>query len=373
MSKSVAIVIGNPLVNMELPYPSDEGLQGVELILDDAEAILAEGASEKGFSGFAAGDWVSYTLLAKQGACSPLGDHAALRAAMSDSSLKQPRFVVLEEGADVPAVVSVLNPPLLIRKGLDERYVEYLEDVSLAVNQLRKVLPEEDRVVVEEVVDGDGFSLYGFVSEDGFQLAGMVELEWYSGRGQYPMGLQCPAEMSEALRVDLIREAQEIVSLLDEFRGHLRMDFVVRDDVPYIKTIDPCIISSWMPVDLLGLSGAYPLWKNVLRFAAGEPYLSADEKTYRAAVLRWVSAGSGEVASVMGVDVAEKIEGVTCVRMRIQPGDRLRHAVDMRERDRVGYVVAEGDTIGEARAIAHRAADAIRIETNIVIESTEFK
>jgi biotin carboxylase len=94
--------------------------------------------------------------------------------------------------------------------------------------------------------------------------------------------------------------------------------------------------------------------------ALGEDPPDATDPVAAAAVTRFLVAPPGDLRSVAGVEEAEALEGVEYVRVYRRPGQRiepLRHGAD-----RVGAVLALGDTREQALERAERAAALVRFE-----------
>ncbi len=91
------------------------------------------------------------------------------------------------------------------------------------------------------------------------------------------------------------------------------------------------------------------------------------EREARPVALGWVDSGSGTVREVAGADAAGALPGVLEVKVKVRPGEVLGHIVDTVSRDRLGYVLAAGDTAHAALATAQRAAGLIEVRTKHVI------
>lgn len=106
----------------------------------------------------------------------------------------------------------------------------------------------------------------------------------------------------------------------------------------------------------------FPLNRATIAAALGEdPPSATDAPSAAAAVTRFLVAPPGELRSVSGVEEAEAVDGVECVRVYRRPGQRiepLRHGPD-----RAGAILAVGATREEALDRAESAAALIRFKT----------
>jgi len=105
--------------------------------------------------------------------------------------------------------------------------------------------------------------------------------------------------------------------------------------------------------------------REVIRIHAG---LTPDLNTHRdqAAAARYLtSPAAGVLTGVRGLPLAEELPGVAEVALYLAPGDRIQAAENIR--DVLGYVIALGETAGEAA----RRADAAALEIGFDVASPE--
>jgi biotin carboxylase len=118
---------------------------------------------------------------------------------------------------------------------------------------------------------------------------------------------------------------------------------------------DAELCAAALDVDLNGLA---------LAAALGEPVTGEQLRPVRAAggaVVRFLVPEPGELLEVVGVDEAEAVSGVAWVRVYRAPGAVLGPL--RRGSDRVGAVLAVGDSREEALERVDRAADCVRLVT----------
>jgi biotin carboxylase len=110
-------------------------------------------------------------------------------------------------------------------------------------------------------------------------------------------------------------------------------------------------------MDLIDLAYETNLTEHWLRLLAGAP-TAPPVKAVGGAAIRFLAGGPGVVAGVDGVEAAGARPGVRRVDVLRRAGDRI---ADLRSSwDRVGSVIAVGDTAEQAE---HRAVEAVRAVT----------
>jgi hypothetical protein len=81
----------------------------------------------------------------------------------------------------------------------------------------------------------------------------------------------------------------------------------------------------------------------------------------------WLRARSGVVETVRNLDAARRLPAVRAVHSAVRPGERVGHAARRHERDRLGWVIAEGADGPEALARARHAAESVAIVTRQIL------
>ena len=69
------------------------------------------------------------------------------------------------------------------------------------------------------------------------------------------------------------------------------------------------------------------------------------------------------IRAIHGIGEARSLPGVQAFALNVKPGDTVDPIVDCITRDRIGYVMTAGEDVDEAVAIARRAIELCRIET----------
>ena len=140
------------------------------------------------------------------------------------------------------------------------------------------------------------------------------------------------------------------------------MEVIVTPDGPRIVEMAGRPGGGRIPTDLIPLTYGMDFVLDSLRLTLG--CRPQEHKTCeRGTAVYWIPAEPGVVRAVEGIDEALALPGVQDIVLNIEPGDVVEPVIDCVTRDKLGYVLADGDTVHDAIATAKRARDLCRIVT----------
>lgn len=296
-----------------------------------------------------------------------LSSRHALRQRLTEHGVAQPDYRYLPAKRDALEVSEALDCPLYVVPDSGgtpcEAAVEYRDDLSLAIGRATRDLSSAD-VVIESHTPGKTYSLVCAVQGGTFSQSAVIGHDSARNPFRFPVRLRYPASIDSVLEDTLHVLAREATDALKLQQAMVRVDIILAGGVALVLNVDALPPWTWFPLDLAALAGGAGWAENALRIAAGDATVLARPK--RATVLAWISAASGEVVSIEGLDRAAQLEGIAELRLNLQAGDVVRHVVDPEGRDRIGYVAATGPDIETAEARVEAALACFRIETQAV-------
>lgn len=293
-------------------------------------------------------------------------DPIEMRESLRQAGIELPKYWVVSGEEDILRHTT-LEAPFVLRSGEHARFVQYGADTILPYYQLKSVTGQSS-MVLEYGVRGAGYWVFGFVVDGVFSLHGIVDLEWLNETYRFPMSLCIPSRMNDEHRGKLVMISGATVEALGLRDGPVRMEYTYDESEECFQVVEVDVgwFSAAFPVDLFALSNAGSYWQNQVRMLNGETVLPPDEVD-RAASLRWLYSRSGIVDEIMHVDEVREMPGVLNVEVVVEIGMKLRHVVDVKSRDRLGYVVSSGGTLAEAQEISRTALDRIYIRRKTIL------
>ena len=210
-----------------------------------------------------------------------------------------------------------------------------------------------NRILVEEFANGPEYSVETF----GPHVIGITQKHI----GQRPhfveVGHDYPASISSATEEIIIREITRAAKAVGLTWGPAHYELRLTPAGPKIIEVNPRLAGGYIP-ELVRLATGIDLVTETIRIALGqEPQLQPRHRRY--ASIRFIlSPHEGQLAEWNGVDCAQRVPGVHEVQSYAKPGDWLRVRGDFR--DRIGHVVATGETAAVCRETVEQASGLIQ-------------
>ena len=222
-------------------------------------------------------------------------------------------------------------------------------------NERGQLLPRY--VLVQQLVSGPeysvetmGTSVIGITSKRLGPLPHFVEI-----------GHDFPAPVSEREHEIILQTAHDALTALNLGPGPAHIELRLGAQGPKIIEVNPRLAGGFIP-ELVRLAYGIDLIAETIRqVSGGTPNLERTRRRY--ASLRFILAPkSGVLSARNNLDAAARVAGVVEARLYLEPGAPLSSRGDFR--DRVGHIIAVGETSG----MAQRSADRAHAEVNLLVE-----
>jgi biotin carboxylase len=210
-----------------------------------------------------------------------------------------------------------------------------------------------NRILVEEFANGPEYS----VETLGAQVIGITQKH----TGQHPhfveVGHDYPASISPATEEIIIEETVRAAKALGLTWGPAHFELRLTPGGPKIIEVNPRLAGGYIP-ELVRLATGIDLIAETIRITLGQkPQLKPQHKRY-ASIQFILSPHEGQLGEWNGLDRAQRVPGVKDVQSYARPGDWLRVRGDFR--DRIGHVVATGETPATSRKTVELASRLIQ-------------
>jgi biotin carboxylase len=293
----------------------------------------------------------------------------AMRQALEAHGVPVPAYRGVRSGEEAEAAAQAIGLPVIVKpadanasKGVQR--VDYLADMSLAFEKARK-FSRSETVLVEAFMEGDEYNVDGLVYEGEYRLGGMTGKELSPPPYRFDVGIFMPPLLDEPAVeaiLDMVRRALRAIGFAS---GTTHVEVMLTPDGPRIVEMAGRFGGGRIPSDLIPHVYGMDYLGDSLRIALGEAPRESP-RYERGCAVYWIPASSGVVTAIEGVEDARGMPGVEDLVLAIKPGEVLGHVIDCVTRDRIGYVLASGDSAAEAVARAKAARDAVRIVTQPV-------
>jgi len=276
-------------------------------------------------------------------------DRVSMREKLAGLSVAQPAHRIVCALSEAREAVEALGMPVAViaasdTRGARERRVDYAADLPLALSQVKSDCSDE-RVVIEEWLTGSWFTV---VVRDGESTMDSI-FAWEAApmHHRFASRIVGPVELPSPLKGEVESCCRAVLEAVPFGSDESAIDLCVHGGSPHVMAM-----------------GSAERWSELFAaMGATSESLQGDGKV----AAQWLRSRSGIVIDIAGVDEARSMDGIVSVQVGVALGDSVGHVVDSASRDRLGLVVAVGETLDEARGRAKAARDRIAITTQTIL------
>src|SRR5439155_6248356 len=242
----------------------------------------------------------------------------------------------------------------------DDAGAAWSQTVSVGEARMRARRSEPVRHLVEEYLEGPEISVECLVENGAVRFANVTAKRVHNGPWPVELGHVVPAALPPAVTARVSRLTARLAATAGFGTGVLHAEWILVDGSgPHLvecaarlpgDSIDELIDLAYggsIAADLVGLLGGAGIARR------GAPA--------RSAAIRFLTCPPGVVAELLGVDLAERSEGVRQVAVSATVGATVTPLTS--SWDRIGHVIATGPTGSDAEDRAARAAALIAVST----------
>lgn len=247
------------------------------------------------------------------------------------------------------------------------RNVLWCDDLQAAIAHVGKVLavtrnvrgqPTAGIVIVEELLVGPEYSAEMFGTDDGMRCVGITQRTVSPLPYFVETGHQFPAVVAADVAAEIAEVARQALTATGFRRGPAHVELKLTASGPVVVEIN-ARLAGGMIAELIRLATGVDLLEQQVRAAAGLPVRLEPSRSRRAGIRFLVAAEPGVLAGFSGVAQAERVPGIDRL---VVTGVAEREVGPPRDAyDRLGYVIAVGDTSEQVEGALAAAAAAVKI------------
>ncbi|MGE7689346.1 ATP-grasp domain-containing protein [Lysinibacillus sp. NPDC097214] len=290
-------------------------------------------------------------------------DKGEMIKAFDAQGVSHPWYFILEDIEQLSSIESKIVYPC-ISKPLDSsgsRGVvlincpeELRESIEYSSTQGRNT-----GVIIEEFMRGKEVSVEIMVVNEKVHILAVTDKLTTGAPHFVEMCHSQPSRLGEK-NVNRIRElAIKAVLAVGIKNGPAHVEIMLTEDGPKVIELGARMGGDFISTHLVPLSTGIDMVKAVIDLACGEG-VDLIPKFDRGSSIQYISGDVGVIKNIDGLDLASKIDGVFEVKMLKNVGELSK--VICNSLDRLGYVIAQGPSVLEARDICKSALTCIDLE-----------
>lgn len=291
-----------------------------------------------------------------------------MREALAKNKVPIPEFHKVSNEAEFYESVKNINSKgfRCIVKPADNsgsRGVDLLEnydhDTLAKVYEYSKKYSRSGDIIVEEYMEGQEVSVET-LSENGNCHVLQITDKITTGSPYFvEMGHSQPSQLSEKIQKEIINVAIAANRAIGITNGPSHTEIMVTSTGAKVVEIGARLGGDNITTHLVPLSTGVDMVKSCIQIALG---ISPDFeiKQSKAAVIRYMDSKPGRISKIDGVENAKRVEGVCDIEFMYKINDVISEIHS--SVDRLGYIIAEGNTLDEAINSCSKATREINIE-----------
>ncbi len=300
-------------------------------------------------------------------------DKYSVRECLSRHDIRQPKFALATSNAELRSAVEAIGFPVLIKPsdGYGSQNILTFQseaDFVAMAAPFANYLPlktdyglgvyANDRLVVEEYIRGEVIGCETYTVNGRHVFLGINDKVFFP-----PPCFGIKGSCFPSQRFDTAAIEKYVFSILDALGfdfGMAHTEIIVTPEGPYLVEVNPRLIGAHIP-RLLGFALGRSIYADVIDLhLGGEPALPQYQP--KVAVSRWITSSRNGILREIVTPALQP--GISAVHLFKKPGDPVRPPFD--NADRIGYVMAVGDT---QQAAEYLAEDFVG-NTRVVLDET---
>lgn len=288
-----------------------------------------------------------------------------MRACLKEKGVPIPKFYNVSDYDEYMDAVSSFTKPFIVKPtdNSGSRGIFLIEDIGdkQKISDAYEYSHHYSRcgdVIVEEYMEGSEVSVET-LSVDGEVNVLQITDKLTTGSPYYvEMGHSQPTILGKKTVEEIIRVAISAVKAVGIENGPSHTEIIVTDEGPKIVELGARMGGDCITTHLVPFSTGIDMIKCTIETALGEkPDIKA--KLSKGSAIRYFDVKQGVIKSIDGVAEAHKIPGVKQICFVKNVGDEV-HEINS-SNERVGFVIAQGETAQQAVEICEKALETIKI------------
>ncbi|MBS6835636.1 MAG: ATP-grasp domain-containing protein [[Eubacterium] rectale] len=217
-------------------------------------------------------------------------------------------------------------------------------------------------VMVEEYMKGPEVSVEGIIVNKELHIIAITDKLVTPLPFFVELGHSEPSQLPTSVQKDICDVTRKAVAAIGIVNGTCHAELKITDKGPKIVEIAARLGGDYITSCLVPLSTGVDLVGNSILLALHRP-ISIEKTRKQGSAIRFISGEEGVVKKIEIKEEAKNIEGIYEIQIYVQKGQKVRSLQS--SNDRLGHVIAIGETAEQAIERAEKALD------NIIIEISE--
>ncbi len=290
-------------------------------------------------------------------------DKARMIKKFQENGVPHPWYYVLYTVSDLWKIKDQLSYPC-ISKPIDNsasRGVMIINNEDELENGLNysSINGRSGAVIVEELLIGSEISVEAFVVAGEVHIIQITDKLTTGSPHFVEIGHNQPSKFIPDQFEEIYDVTKKAVLAVGIMNGPAHVEMMVTENGPRLIELGARLGGDFITTDLVPLSTGIDMLGATIQLACGDK-VDIEPKFKKASAIRYMKTGLGIIKSVAGIKDVENIAGVVRVSMLKSIGDSAGEICD--SIDRVGYVIAQSNSLNDAVDICEHSLKLINVE-----------
>ncbi len=288
-------------------------------------------------------------------------DKAEMIKAFEKNNVPHPWFYVVRNG-DISSIEDIITYPC-ISKPTDNAasrgvvIINNRDELEAAISYSSSNGRSGD-VIVERLLVGNEISVECFAIQGVVHVVAITDKITTGSPHFVEMGHNQPSKYTGEMRESIKKVAGMAMKAVGIKNGPSHVEMMVTDNGPVMIELGARLGGDFITTDLVPLSTGVDMLGAAIHLACGEA-VDLEPKIEMASAIRYMKTPEGKIEKVLNIDKANSIDGVWRVEMLKPVGSQVTEIKD--SLDRIGYAIAQGNTVKEAGDLCNKALDSIDV------------
>ncbi len=291
-----------------------------------------------------------------------------MRKALQEHNVPIPQFFKVSNIEEYYKAVKRLNAPFIVKPadGSGSRGIFKVQNIlneKLIENAYEYCYPHSSNgdVIVEEYMSGPEVSVET-ISINGICHVIQITDKLTTGTPHFvEIGHSQPTQLKEKMRKKVENIAKAANKAVGIKNGPSHTEIIITDTGPKIVELGARLGGDNITTHLVPLSTGVNMVEACIRIAIGEKP-DIEPKWNKGSAIRYFKQVAGVVNRIEGIKEAEHTEGIQCVTIVHGVGNEITEIID--SGSRMGFVIAQSDSVKEAIRVCENALEKLDIKVN---------
>lgn len=292
-------------------------------------------------------------------------DKARMIKKFEENGVPHPWYYVLFSASDVAEIKEKLTYPCIC-KPIDNSasrgviVINNEKELESGLNY-SSANGRSGSIIVEELLVGSEISVETFVVSGEVFILQITDKITTGAPHFVEMGHNQPSKFVQNQYTSIYNATKKAVLAVGIMNGPAHVEMMVTENGPVLIELGARLGGDFITTDLVPLSTGIDMLSATIQLACGDN-VDIKPKFNKASAIRYMKTDLGIIKSVTGLKEAENVDGVIRASMLKNNGDAADEICD--SIDRVGYVIAQGDTIIDAVESCTKALNIVHVNVD---------